>query len=269
MKRITTLIALTLVIGTCISGTAAFSATPIDVAFRAKCDGTEQRYVLLLPPKFEADKPADLLVVLHGHGSDRWQYIRDDRSETRGKRDAAALYNMIIVSPDYRAKTSWMGPTAESDMLQILDEVQKKYRIRHTIISGGSMGGSSSLTFAAMHPDLVDGVVALNALANHVEYECFQDAIQKSFGGTKQEVPEEYRRRSAELWPDRLTMPIAATVGGRDKSVPPDSTRRLMAELKEKGRPVLLIDRPEMGHSTNYEDTTAAVRFVVEKVRAR
>ena len=62
-------------------------------------------------------------------------------------------------------------------------------------------------------------------------------------------------------------MPIAATVGGRDTSVPPDSVRRLMGVLQKQGRPVLLIDRPEDGHSTNYEDTAAAVRFVVEKIR--
>ncbi|MEA1951572.1 MAG: alpha/beta fold hydrolase [Planctomycetota bacterium] len=269
MRRTANLITFTLIIGFyAVAGTIGLAAEPMDVVFRAKCDGSEQRYVLLLPPEFDAGKPTDLLVALHGHGSDRWQYIRSKRPETRAKRDAAAMFNMILVSPDYRARTSWMGPKAEADMLQILDKVQTKYKIRHTIISGGSMGGSSSLTFAALHPERVDGVVSVNGLANHVEYKNFQDAIQKSFGGTKQEVPEEYRRRSAELWPDRLTMPIAATVGDRDKSVPPDSVRRLIGVLKKKGRPVLLIDRPQMGHSTNYDDNITAFRFVVEKVRA-
>jgi len=117
-----------------------------------------------------------------------------------------------------------------------------------------------------LHPERCDGVVSLNAAANHVEYENFQDAIRESFGGSKAEVPDEYRRRSAEFFPERLVMPIAATVGGRDTSVPPDSVRRLMGVLRKQGRPVFLIDRPEMGHSTNYEDTAAAVRFVVEKI---
>lgn len=240
---------------------------PIDVGFTAKIDGSAQRYVVMLPKNLEPDKPVDLMVLLHGHGSDRWQFIAADRDECRGLRDAAASYGMMVVSPDYRAKTSWMGPKAEADMLQILDMLREKYSIRYTLVCGGSMGASSALTFAGLHPDRVDGVVALNGTASHVEYNRFQDAIAESFGGTKAQVPREYERRSAELNAEKLTMPIAATVGGRDQSVPPDSVRRLFARLKQQGRRVLLIDRPEGGHSTTYADTLAAARFVAEQVR--
>lgn len=237
---------------------------PRDVTFIAGVDGSSQRYVVLLPVDFEASKPVDLLVALHGHGSDRWQFVNSPRDECRGLRDVAARRRMIFVAPDYRARTSWMGPKAEADVVQILDELRAKYRIGHTIVAGGSMGATSALTFAALHPKRVDGVIALNGTANHVEYERFQDAIAESFGGTKQKVPGEYRRRSAEYHAEALTMPIAFTVGGRDMSVPPESVRRLFAKLREQGRPVHLIDRPEGGHSTNYADTVAAAEFVVE-----
>ena len=240
---------------------------PVDVSFRARCDGSPQRYVILVPRQFDATQPVDLMVALHGHGSDRWQFIRQERGECRGVRDAAARYGMLLVSPDYRAKTSWMGPAAEADMLQILDDIQAQYTVRHTFLCGGSMGGSSALTFAVMHPDRVDGVVALNGLANHVEYTNFQSAISESFGGSKAQVPDQYRLRSAELRSERLTMPMSATVGGRDQSVPPDSVRRLFAALRERGRPVLLIDRPDGLHVTSYADTSAAAQFVVEQVR--
>jgi len=252
-----------------LSGFAAESPwqKPVDVEFTAKTDGSAQRYVVMLPKSLEPGRPVDLMVLLHGHGSDRWQFITAQRDECRGLRDAAASYGMMVVSPDYRAKTSWMGPKAEADVLQILDMLREKYRIRHTIVCGGSMGASSALTFAGLHPDRVDGVVALNGTANHVEYRGFQDAIAQSFGGTKAQVPREYERRSAELNAEKLTMPMAATVGGRDQSVPPDSVRRLFSKLKQQGRPVLLIDRPEGGHSTNYADTLAAARFVTEEVR--
>jgi len=242
---------------------------PIDVEFTARCDGTKQRYVVMLPKAFDAARPADLVVALHGHGSDRWQFVRDPRDECRAMRDVAAEYGMIYVSPDYRAATSWMGPKAEADVLQILDEASAKYRIRRVFVCGGSMGASSALTFAALHPDRVAGVVALNGTANHVEYQGFQDAIARSFGGAKAEVPEVYRQRSAEYAADRLTMPMAATVGGRDRLVPPDSVRRLFRSLKDRGCPVLLIDRPDGGHATNYADTAAAMRFVVDQARQR
>ena len=104
-----------------------------DVAFTARWDGTEQRYVLMLPEGFAAGQTHDLLVALHGHGSDRWQFVRSPRDECRAARDVAAEHAMIYVSPDYRAKTSWMGPGAEADLVQIITELkhQGKRRTQH------------------------------------------------------------------------------------------------------------------------------------------
>lgn len=246
---------------------AAFAGETKDIAFTAKCDGTEQRYVAVFPDGFDADQPIDLLIALHGHGSDRWQYATVNHGSCIAAREFAAKHAMLFVCPDYRAKTSWMGPKAEADLLQIIEDVKAEYNIRRTFLCGGSMGGSSTLTFAAMHPGLFAGIASFNGTANHLEYENFQPFIAESFGGTKAEIPEEYKRRSAEYWPERFTMPVAVTLGGKDESVPPDSVRRLTAILKKLGRTVLVIDRPETGHTTDPADATAALEFVLEKAK--
>jgi dipeptidyl aminopeptidase/acylaminoacyl peptidase len=234
-----------------------------DVAFTARVDGTTQRYVELRPEGFEPAKETHLVLALHGHGSDRWQYVREARSECQGARDVAAKYGMIFVSPDYRATTSWMGPLAEADIVQMIGDLRAKYNIGKVLLVGASMGGSSVLTFAALHPGLVAGVSSQNGTANHLEYEKFQDAIQASFGGTKAAIPLEYKKRSAEYWPEAFTMPLAITCSGKDTYVPPDSVLRLASILQKLGRPVLLLHRPERGHETDYADTTAALEFVV------
>ncbi len=243
--------------------------SPEDVSFSSGLDGTEQRYVVLLPEQLDVNVPRDVMIALHGHGSDRWQFVTDKRPECQGARDVALRRNMIFVSPDYRAKTSWMGPSAEADLLQILDDLNSRFRIRNVVISGGSMGGTSALAFAAMHPDCVDGVVALNGTANLIEYPHFAEAIAESFGGTRAEKPEVYRERSAELFPERLTMPVAATTGAHDTLVPPDSVLRLLAALKMQGTPVHSIHQPDGGHETNYEDTVAAFQFVFDQFDAK
>lgn len=238
-------------------------ATIVDQTFTADFDGSEQKYVELTPRGFAADKPVSVLIALHGHGSDRWQFATQVRDECRATRDVAAANAMLMISPDYRAKTSWMGPAAEADLLQIIGIVKQQYQVQRVIVGGGSMGGTAALTFAALHPDQVDAVVALNGTANHVEYERFQDAISKSFGGSKREVPEQYRRRSAEFFPEKFTMPVAATTGGQDEIVPPESVQRLLESLRKQSRQVLGIHRPETGHSTNYDDTKRAFDFVL------
>lgn len=123
------------------------------------------------------------------------------------------------------------------------------------------------MTFAAIHPELVDGAAAMNGMANHLEYDQFQDAIAESFGGPKASRVEEYKKRSAEYWPERLTMPVALTTGGRDAIVPPHSVQRLAAVLKRLDRPVLLIHRDAGGHSTTYEDATVILEYMIQNAK--
>jgi pimeloyl-ACP methyl ester carboxylesterase len=217
-----------------------------------------------MPDGFQRDRPLTVLIALHGHGSDRWQFVREERGECRAVRDVAAATGSLLVSPDYRATTSWMGPKAEADVVQIIDSIKKQFQVDRVILCGGSMGGTGALTFAALHPDLIDGVVSLNGTANLVSYERFLNAIAESYGGTKQQVPEEYRKRSAEFFPERFTMPLAATTGGADEIVPPDSVLRLIENLRGRNERVLSLHRLDGGHSTTYEDTRQALEFVFD-----
>jgi len=243
----------------------ALPAQMDDVSFVASCDGTSQRYIRILPDEYNEDEEHDLLISLHGHGSDREQPATGMQDEFRATRDIAQRYRMILVCPDYRAKTSWMGPQAEADVVQIINDIKQRYHIGRVFISGASMGGAGSLTFAALHPELIDGVASMNGTANHLEYEGFQDAIAESFGGAKTKIPEEYKKRSAEYFPERFTMPVAIAAGGKDESVPAASVVRLAETLKKIGARVLLLYRPDGGHSTSYDDATAALEFITRR----
>jgi hypothetical protein len=113
---------------------------PLDVEIKASIDGTKQQYVVLLPPRFKAESSHHILICLHRHGSDRWQYIKKPDEIFIATREAVKKHNMILVSPEYRG-ASWMGPKAEADMIDILNELRKKYKVGKIIISAGSMGG--------------------------------------------------------------------------------------------------------------------------------
>lgn len=243
---------------------AAMSMTN-DIVFTSSRDGSAQRYVQVLPEGFDATRHHDVLVALHGHGSDRWQFVNDPRDECRAARDVAAEHGMIYISPDYRARTSWMGPAAEVDLVDIITALREAHRIRRVFVCGGSMGAASALTFAALHPELVAGIAAMNGIANHLEYANFQDAIGASFGGSKGDIPDEYRKRSAEFHAEAFTMPVALTTGGRDTSTPPDSVLRLADALRRTNPNVLLIHRENEGHRTSYADGRAIIEFTIDK----
>ncbi|MEI6165662.1 MAG: alpha/beta fold hydrolase [bacterium] len=237
-----------------------------EVTFKAECDGTDQKYNLILPPRFQAGVKHDVLIALHGHGSDRMQFVKDVFPEARAARKTASEKSMIYVTPDYRGNTSWMGPKAEADVVQIIGELKKKYKTGRIFICGASMGGSSCLTFTALHPELIDGVASMNGTANHMEYDNFQSYIKESFGGSKTDIPEEYKKRSAELWPEKFKMPVGITVGGQDKIVPPQSVLRLGAKLKDANPDnVLVICREKTAHTTSEDDAITILNFIIKK----
>lgn len=240
-----------------------------DVSFTAKCDATEQKYAMLLPQGFDPSKDHDLLVMFHGMYGDRWQLHQlSHHGPSQAMLEVAQENDLIVVTPDYRLD-EWMGPRGEADSLQIIEEIKGKYGIRKVFISGGSMGGSAVLTLAVLHPNLFDGVLSFNGTANYLEYPNYQDYIQKGFGGTKSEIPLEYKNRSAEYWPERFVMPVGIVVGNDDGAVPPHSCRRLADVLKKLSRDVLFIGRDNIGHGATYEDARAVFEFVLGKSKEK
>lgn len=242
-----------------------------DVSFTAKIDGSVQKYVEILPGNFKETEEHNLLIGLHGRGSDRWQYAKQDRGECKGSRDIAAKYNMVFISPDYRATASWMNAKAEADLLQIIAELKIKYKIGKVFLVGGSMGAMSVLVFAMLHPDLIAGVASNNGIADIFEFKHSskegEDTIIKAYGGTKEEVPEEYRKRSVEPNFRKLTMPVSFTTSGKDTSTPPESILRLYKKLEEIGpENVFLIHRENEVHQTSYQDTCDSIEFVIKRV---
>ncbi len=234
-----------------------------EVSFTAKYDNTEQLYSMLLPENFNPDQRYNLLLVFHGMYGDRWQlYNLRAEGPCQAILEIAAENQLIVVTPDYRID-QWMGPAGEADTLQILVDLQRKYLINKVFLAGGSMGGSSVLTLIVRHPYLFDGAFSMNGTANHLEYENYQDYIQKGFGGVKAEIPLEYKDRSAEYWPERIIMPLSLTGGGQDTAVPPHSVTRLANILKQMKRKVLYIYREEVGHGTLYEDARTGLEFAL------
>jgi len=263
---------------------ATWLESPQELQFIAEYDKSVQKYVIRLPKGFDHNTSHDLLAAFHAYGSDRLQYATEDRSEFNAARDVAAKHNMIFVSPDYRAPAGWMGIAAEADTVQLIGELKRQFKVRKIYLVGGSMGGAAVLTFTTLHPELVDGVSSQNGVANLLEYNVdfgyavrVQTAIKDAFGGRKDETPDqykqrnpdEYRKRSAEFHPEKITMPLAVTVGGKDKLVPPQSVLRLAEAVRKHNADALVIERPNGGHETNYADSVAALEFVIAAAQKR
>ena len=137
-----------------------------------------------------------------------------------------------------------MSPAAADDMVQIIETERQKRTWTKTIFVSGSMGGTSVLVFAALHPERVDGVVALGAATDIARYETWcrssdspaatagirsaiADAIAYAYGDADKTV------HSASGNAQKLTMPIVLFHGEKDTLIPIEEARDLASKLKQ------------------------------------
>jgi pimeloyl-ACP methyl ester carboxylesterase len=160
---------------------------------------------------------------------------------------------------------AWMGPAAVSDMHALIDYLRVSHGMKKTIFCSGSMGGSSNLTYAVLHPEDVSGLVIRGAapdLADYYRWCLTQDkpilhqiaeAIRISYGGTPDEKPELYRKHSALANFAKLTMPLYLVHGGVDDIMPVEQSRALA--MKMKGREnFFYVEIPDGNHDSPIAD---------------
>ena len=123
-------------------------------AYRSAVDHTLQPYRLFIPESYDGSKPAPLLVALHGMGGDE-NSMFDSYANGLLKREAERV-GFIVACPKGRDPASMYRGTAEKDVLDVMAEVQRTYRVDSTRIylMGHSMGAYGTWSIAMNQPDL-------------------------------------------------------------------------------------------------------------------
>jgi pimeloyl-ACP methyl ester carboxylesterase len=252
------------------------------VTFSSGHDGTTD-WALARPPA-----AGDLWwVMVHGHGSSGDQlYTRPDiRAQWLPLADELGLG---VLTPHTRGN-AWMGPAAAADTHDLLSWAHAQYGARRFVFASGSMGGTSSLIYAVLHPADVAGVIALcpaTDLASYYEW-CrgtapafpgaarnepiirqIADAIQAAYGGAPAAQPERYQRHSALAQAARLTMPLYLVHGTADPLIPVSGARRLAGALAD--HPALVYrELADGGHDAPLPAMPEAWRWIAAKLRAQ
>jgi pimeloyl-ACP methyl ester carboxylesterase len=122
-------------------------------AYRSAVDNTLQPYRIFVPAAYDGSKPTPLVVALHGMGGDE-NSMFDGYKETL-KREAERL-GFIVACPKGRDTASMYRGSAEQDVLDVMKEVERDYRIdlKRVYLMGHSMGGYGTWSVAMAHPEL-------------------------------------------------------------------------------------------------------------------
>ncbi|MBI3651007.1 MAG: prolyl oligopeptidase family serine peptidase [Acidobacteria bacterium] len=123
-------------------------------AYWSKVDNTLQPYRLFVPTNYDSTKAYPLIIALHGMGGDENSYF--DLYLQGAFKVEAEKRGYIVACPKGREPASMYTGAAERDVLDVLEEVRRAYRIdaERIYMTGHSMGGFGTWSIAINHPDL-------------------------------------------------------------------------------------------------------------------
>ncbi len=162
--------------------------------------------------------------------------------------------SVVFLSCSYRNHASWGNDPALSDITQNIREICQQYPIRKIVLMGTSMGGCIALTYAELAPpdikDLLAGVVSVESagdlaqLYHESKHTGIPNAMLFAFGGTPEQVPERYDRRSFIKNLDHLpkTVRVVEISAKDDELVPPRFQHAIVDALRAKNYAVQLIE---------------------------
>jgi len=200
--------------------------------------------LIMIPTDYDSTVPAPVLFIFHGANSTNANdLVRRFRYEANSR-------GWIIAAPDMHGENILTGQfsfgarAAQHDVIDLLQYLRDHYNIDNDrlYLTGPSMGGGMTSVTAEKYPDVFTAAVewmgyadmtklhsemALRELDNPLE------GIEAELGGTPDEVPYEYDRRS----PDRMAMnlkyvPFAIGHGENDSTIGPWHALQLASAIE-------------------------------------
>lgn len=216
---------------------AAFPAGMRRLEYQSKVDGLRD-WALLLPGR----NTSAWIVVAHGHGSSGDQlYTRPDIR--RAWLDNLQKTGAGILTVNLRGN-AWMSPAAAEDLRLLLQWMRAEQGLQKTLFVSGSMGGTSNLIYATLHPEDVHALVAMGAVADIGSYYawCLKQhagivreiamAIQRSYTEATLPLKVTFEKHSAMQNATRLTMPLYFIHGEKDVLMPVSQARDFAEKMK-------------------------------------
>ncbi|MEI9944714.1 MAG: alpha/beta hydrolase-fold protein [Chitinophagaceae bacterium] len=173
----------------------------------------ERKYAVYLPPDYEnSERSYPVLYLLHGGGDDQTGWVQFgevlhivDKAINEGKATP-----MIIIMPDANTGTRGYSNNATGTWRyedfffeELMPFVEKKYRIKaekkYRAISGLSMGGDGSFTYALHHPELFSAACPMSAATGPMTLEEATTRLRRETPAIQDSLIEKFYKRQSVL----------------------------------------------------------------------
>ena len=217
-----------------ISFSQKLNAGPQVLSFHSDVDDTEQPYAIYIPKDFSEKKTYPLVVMLHGAGSNHRLALRRvfGKSNEEGQSDVEASLvfpkwknvEYIVASVYARGTMGYQG-IAEKDVLDMLNDVKKRFKIdeNRTYLTGLSMGGGGTMWVGLTRPDIWAAIAPV----------CPAPPLE-----------------TINYLENAFNMPVHFFQGGDDPVVKPEGTRKWVEDFKKAGAKVTYKEYPGVKHDS-------------------
>lgn len=229
-----------------------------EIIVRSTLDGTLQPSLFFHPG---ADAPVPLVVGLH-----TWSY--DRFNQEKHYLPLCRKYGFALLLPEFRGPNLESNPRpgdacgsalARQDVLDAVEYVLKNYAIdkQNVFLLGCSGGGHMALLAAESAPEFFRTVEVWCPVTDLVKWHehtattgrAYARHIEACTGGTPEERPDEYARRSPSTHPELLkNLPVSIHHGRHDPVVPFRHSVELARRIEEAGSDQIFLDVFDGGH---------------------
>jgi predicted esterase len=135
-------------------------------AYRSAVDNTLQPYRVFIPSSYDGTKNYPLIIALHGMGGDENSYF--DQYQQGLFKTLAEQHGYLVACPKGRQSASMYVGTAEKDVMDVLAEMRRVYKVdgSRIYLTGHSMGGYGTWSLAMGHPDLFAALAPISGGGN-------------------------------------------------------------------------------------------------------
>lgn len=226
----------------------------VRVDFKSEYDGKND-WALFMP----GDTGKNTIVYMHGSFSTADQiFTRADIRNHWLERIRANQHPLLSLN---LRGTEYMSPAVTADTTAMLDYCRAEHGCKNTVLLGGSGGASSAMAYAVLHPDKIQGVVAMGMCDIFARLDFARKSanptlkklaasVFAAYGGDLESKKELYAQRSVLKHAERLMdMPVILTIGEKDPVIPATETRKIAEALRGNPR-FIYREIPDGGHDS-------------------
>jgi phospholipase/carboxylesterase len=222
-------------------GVSEVPATSAEGRIIGQAGGFE--YVEFTTGGARVEEPLPMIIVMHGRGGRTEKFetifaafpgrarIIVPHGHPNGK-GGYAWWDHKVPGTDPEVISSDVRPVAAQMAAAIVELCAKRPTLGRPVVTGFSQGGMLAFSIAALHPDVVSAAFPMGGL------------LPLHFAGTGVGATRP---------------PVHAFHGTRDNTVPIESTRWSVGELRRVGYPADLTEYPSLGHQLGDEEAKTAM----------